>query len=249
MGQKAADQLRQILVPDLLTLVGDPKTHLVTAELVQQYLRLHQLIFDDTSLRSMFAEADFKKENGLSLGSLVAAIQGRSGPLPGSAIWPGQASTGLMLLPLQVSKATVRPKRVAESGVNHPQAACGRTAKSAGPAQEVRFTAVATCLLESCSVFCCSDVYIVRITREVGKAVLILCDRQAGEEGDHMDTSQTAAPHAASVKPKRAAFTTKPMTGEWGSLVRAASQSQASATGAHSLQPCFSHACLLRLRN
>lgn len=157
MGQKAADQLRQILVPDLLTLVGDPKTRLVTAEHVQQYLQHHQLIFDETKLRSMFAEADFKKENGLSLGPLVAAVQGRSGPLPDSATWPGQTSTGLMLLPLQVSKATAWPERVAESGINHPQATCGRTAKSAGPAQEVRFTAVATCLLHSCSVFCCSD--------------------------------------------------------------------------------------------
>ena len=80
MGQKAADQLRQILVPDLLLLVGDPQTHLVTAAQVQRYLQHNQLIFDGNTLTGMFAEADFKKEGGLSSGPLIAAIQGRSAP-------------------------------------------------------------------------------------------------------------------------------------------------------------------------
>lgn len=78
MVQKVADQLRQVLVPDLQQLVGDPQTHLVTLNLVQRYLQQNQLIFDEQTLRSMFAEADFRKESGLSSGSLAAALQGRS---------------------------------------------------------------------------------------------------------------------------------------------------------------------------
>ena len=85
MGQKAADQLRQILIPDLLSLIGDPHTHLVTPELVQRYLQHNQLIFDDNTKADMFAEADFKNEGGLSSGPLIAAIQGRSAPT--TALW------------------------------------------------------------------------------------------------------------------------------------------------------------------
>ena len=78
MGQKGADQLRQILVPDLQSLVGNPKTSLVTVDLVQSYLQSSQLMFDQQLVRSMFEEADFKREGGLSSGALIAAIQGRS---------------------------------------------------------------------------------------------------------------------------------------------------------------------------
>lgn len=80
MGQKAADQLRQIIIPDLLSLIGDPQTHLVTAARVQRYLQHNQLVFDGNTLADMFAEADFKNEGGLSSGPLIAAIQGRSAP-------------------------------------------------------------------------------------------------------------------------------------------------------------------------
>ena len=77
MGQTAADQMRQILVPDLIKLVGDTKLQCVSADAVLAYLRRQQLLFDEQLLRSMFAEADFKHEGSLGVGPLTGAIQGR----------------------------------------------------------------------------------------------------------------------------------------------------------------------------
>ncbi|DBA98841.1 TPA: hypothetical protein ACH3X1_014603 [Trebouxia sp. C0004] len=77
MGQTAADQLRQIIVPDLMQLVGDVKVHRVSVEAVLAYLRRQQLLFDEQLLRNMFAEADFKNEGSLATGPLTGALQGR----------------------------------------------------------------------------------------------------------------------------------------------------------------------------
>lgn len=77
MGQTAADQLRQIIVPDLIKLVGDIKVQRVSAENVMAYLQRQQLHFDEQLLRSMFTEADFKHEGSLAIGPLTGAIQGR----------------------------------------------------------------------------------------------------------------------------------------------------------------------------
>ncbi len=77
MGQTAADQLRQIIVPDLMQVVGDVKVQRVSVEAVLAYLRRQQLLFDDQLLRDMFAEADFKHEGSLATGPLTGALQGR----------------------------------------------------------------------------------------------------------------------------------------------------------------------------
>lgn len=77
MGQTAADQLRQIILPDLIKLVGDIKVQRVSAESVAAYLRRQQLLFDESMLHSMFDEADFKHEGSLPVGPLTGAIQGR----------------------------------------------------------------------------------------------------------------------------------------------------------------------------
>ena len=77
MGQTAADQLRQIVVPDLMQLVGDVKVQRVSVEAVLAYLRRQQLLFDEQLLRDMFAEADFKHEGSLATGPLTGALQGR----------------------------------------------------------------------------------------------------------------------------------------------------------------------------
>lgn len=77
MGQTAADQLRQIIVPDLIRLAGDVKVQRVSASGVLAYLQRQQLIFDEQLLRSMFNEADFKNEGSLGVGPLTGAIQGR----------------------------------------------------------------------------------------------------------------------------------------------------------------------------
>lgn len=80
MGQTAADQLRQIIVPDLIRLVGDIKVQRVSASGVLAYLHRQQLMFDEQLLCSMFDEADFKHEGSLGLGPLTGAIQGRYAP-------------------------------------------------------------------------------------------------------------------------------------------------------------------------
>lgn len=77
MGQTAADQLRQIIVPDLMQLVGDVKVQRVSVEAVLAYLRRQQLLFEEQLLRDMFAEADFKHEGSLAVGPLTGALQGR----------------------------------------------------------------------------------------------------------------------------------------------------------------------------
>ncbi len=77
MGQTAADQLRQIIVPDLIQLVGDVKVQRVSVDAVLAYLRRQQLLFDEQLLRAMFAEADFKHEGSLAVGPLTGALQGR----------------------------------------------------------------------------------------------------------------------------------------------------------------------------
>lgn len=77
MGQTAADQLRQIIVPDLIRLAGDVKVQRVSASGVLAYLQRQQLIFEEQLLRSMFNEADFKNEGSLGVGPLTGAIQGR----------------------------------------------------------------------------------------------------------------------------------------------------------------------------
>lgn len=77
MGQTAADQLRQIVVPDLMQLVGDVKVQRVSVEAVLAYLRRQQLLFDEQLLRNMFAEADFRHEGSLATGPLTGALQGR----------------------------------------------------------------------------------------------------------------------------------------------------------------------------
>ena len=79
MGQTAADQLRQVIVPDLLQLVGDAKVQRVSADAVLAYLQRQQLIFDEQLLCSMFNEADFKHEGSLAVGPLTGALQGRCG--------------------------------------------------------------------------------------------------------------------------------------------------------------------------
>lgn len=77
MGQTAADQLRQVIVPDLVRLVGDIKVQRVSPSGVTAYLHRQQLIFDEQLLLSMFVEADFKHEGSLGVGPLTGAIQGR----------------------------------------------------------------------------------------------------------------------------------------------------------------------------
>jgi len=77
MGQTAADQLRQIIVPDLMQLVGDVKVQRVSVDAVLTYLRRQQLLFDEQLLHDMFAEADFKHEGSLATGPLTGALQGR----------------------------------------------------------------------------------------------------------------------------------------------------------------------------
>ena len=77
MGQTAAEQLRHVIVPHLVQLVGDVKTQRVSVDLVLAYLQRQQLFIDEQMLRSMFAEADFKHENSLAIGPLSGAIQGR----------------------------------------------------------------------------------------------------------------------------------------------------------------------------
>ncbi|KAL3135980.1 hypothetical protein ABBQ32_007021 [Trebouxia sp. C0010 RCD-2024] len=77
MGQTAADQLRQIVLPDLVRLVGDVKLQRVSADGVVAYLHRQQLSFDEHLLRNMFDEADFKHEGSLGVGPLTGAIQGR----------------------------------------------------------------------------------------------------------------------------------------------------------------------------
>lgn len=77
MGRTAADQLRQVIVPDLLRRVGDIKVQRVSASGVSAYLHRQHLIFDDLLLRDMFDEADFKHEGSLGVGPLTGAIQGR----------------------------------------------------------------------------------------------------------------------------------------------------------------------------
>ena len=77
MGQIAADQLRQIIIPDLVRLVGDAKLQRVSAGGVMSYLHRQQLFFDEQLLRNMFDEGDFKHEGYLGVGPLTGAIQGR----------------------------------------------------------------------------------------------------------------------------------------------------------------------------
>ena len=77
MGQTAADQLRQIVIPDLVRLVGDVKAQRVSAGGVVAYLHRQQQIFDEQLLRNMFDEADYKHEGSLGVGPLTGAIQGR----------------------------------------------------------------------------------------------------------------------------------------------------------------------------
>lgn len=77
MGQTAADQLRQIVIPDLVRLVGDVKAQRVSAGGVIAYLHRQQQIFDEQLLRNMFDEADYKHEGSLGVGPLTGAIQGR----------------------------------------------------------------------------------------------------------------------------------------------------------------------------
>lgn len=77
MGQTAADQLRQIVIPDLVRLVGDVKAQRVSAGGVIACLHRQQQIFDEQLLRNMFDEADYKHEGSLGVGPLTGAIQGR----------------------------------------------------------------------------------------------------------------------------------------------------------------------------
>lgn len=77
MGQSAADQLRQVIIPDLIQQVGDVKSQRFSADAVLAYLSRQQLWFDKQTLQSMVDEADFKHEGSLAVGPLVAAIQGR----------------------------------------------------------------------------------------------------------------------------------------------------------------------------
>lgn len=113
MGQTAADQLRQIILPDLIKLVGDIKVQRVSAESVAAYLRRQQLLFDESMLHSMFDEADFKHEGSLPVGPLTGAIQGRY--LTGSSAL--QSARSLLdffpskqsIIWIQVSKEKARP--------------------------------------------------------------------------------------------------------------------------------------------
>lgn len=131
MGQKATDQLRQVLVPDLQHAVGDSQTHLVTADLVLRYLQQHQLVFAEQTVRSMFAEADFKKEGGLSLGPLVAALQGRSASALELDISSRGRSSEHPNVP-QVPEATLWPERLAGFGICCSWETAARTGKHAG---------------------------------------------------------------------------------------------------------------------
>ena len=77
MGQRATDQLRQIVIPDLLQRVGDLQTQRVSLQSLSTYLRRQQLYCDEAILQAMFDEADFRHEGSLAVGPLAAAIQGR----------------------------------------------------------------------------------------------------------------------------------------------------------------------------
>ena len=94
MGQTAADQLKQVIVPDLIRLVGDSKVQRVSANGVIAYLHRQQLIFDEQLLHNMFDEADFKHEGSLAIGPLTGAIQGRY-PLLSVALSPATSKKQL----------------------------------------------------------------------------------------------------------------------------------------------------------
>ena len=77
MGKTAADQLRQVIVPRLIQVVGDVKSQRLSVDAVLAYLQRQLLPFDDQLLRAMFAEADFKHKGSLAVGPLTGALQGR----------------------------------------------------------------------------------------------------------------------------------------------------------------------------
>ena len=71
-------QFRQLLVPELLQLVGDPKSNTVEAHNVVAYAGRQRLLLDKQQVLDMFAEADFKHEGRLGVMQLVGALEGRS---------------------------------------------------------------------------------------------------------------------------------------------------------------------------
>lgn len=75
-------QFRQLLVPELLKLVGDPKSNTIEAHTVVAYAERRGLLLDKQQVLDMFAEADFKHEGRLGVMQLVGALEGRSACRP-----------------------------------------------------------------------------------------------------------------------------------------------------------------------
>jgi hypothetical protein len=57
--------------------VGDPKAGILTTDMVDSYLTKNVLVFDRSMLKSLFAEADFRKEGFLDARALTAALAGK----------------------------------------------------------------------------------------------------------------------------------------------------------------------------
>ena len=87
-------QFRQLLVPELLKLVGDPKSNTIEAHTVVAYAGRLRLLLDKQQVLDMFAEADFKHEGRLGVMQLVGALEGRSA----TGTWSRAALPALSLL-------------------------------------------------------------------------------------------------------------------------------------------------------
>ena len=84
----------QLEVPELLKLVGDPKSNTIEAHAVVAYAERQGLLLDKHQVSDMFAEADFKHEGRLGVMQLVGALEGRSAIGP----WTCAAMPALSLL-------------------------------------------------------------------------------------------------------------------------------------------------------
>ena len=91
---RASVQFRQLLLPELLRLVGDPKSNTIEAHTVVAYAERRGLLLDKQQVLDMFAEADFKHEGRLGVMQLVGALEGRSAIEP----WTCAAIPALSLL-------------------------------------------------------------------------------------------------------------------------------------------------------
>ena len=75
---RPSGHLRQLVVPELLKVVGDPKSNTIEAHAVVAYAERQGLLLDKQQVLDMFAEADFKHEGRLGVMQLVGALEGRS---------------------------------------------------------------------------------------------------------------------------------------------------------------------------